>query len=145
MASVKISRDICASPFGYQTIQTIVAKELKFPQESHALEKENFGTCASKRRNLPSGNIVLYVFDNDDPGETGAGSIMPCDGQGHTLTRAAYLWILLALCLNLTRRWTQRSSDSFVSLPSVVPLTEPPFSAFPHDLFLVVGLLRMGR
>lgn len=43
-----LKRDMCVPPFGYQTI---VPKELEFPQESHAGSRKKLKAGVSKRGN----------------------------------------------------------------------------------------------
>lgn len=44
-----LKRDTCAPPFGYQTV---VPKELEFPQESHAGSRKRSGVCKKGNRDF---------------------------------------------------------------------------------------------
>lgn len=49
--------DTCAPPFGYQTIETMVPKEMEFPRESQAGERERpkaGGTCLPEQKSSDS-------------------------------------------------------------------------------------------
>lgn len=48
-----LERDMCASPFGYQSVEAVDLKEVAFPQKL-ILGKEKAGSCASQRENLSS-------------------------------------------------------------------------------------------